>query len=156
MRVRDIMVRAFDTIQPETTLREAAARLRMGKGQGEGGMPSLLVMQGDRLVGIVTLTDLLTGILPSYIAQDPHLAHLAWDGLLEKQCKRVQNKSVREVMTKKVITISEEAVLTEAAELLFAHHIHSLPVTKGKEVVGILYLSDLARDTFARLEGQDS
>lgn len=156
MRVRDIMITAFDVIQPETTLREAASRLRAGKGQGEGGMPSLLVMQGGRLVGIVTLTDLLTAILPSYIAQDPHLAHLAWDGLLEMQCKRVQDKPIREIMTKKVVTINEDSVLTEAAEMLFAHHIHSLPVMRGKEVVGILYLSDLARDTFSRLEGQNS
>jgi len=49
-------------------------------------------------------------------------------------------------------TIDADAYLTEAAELLLTRRIHSLPVTRDGAVVGILYLSDLARAAFARLE----
>jgi CBS domain-containing protein len=154
MRVKDVMVTEFDTIGPDAPIRKVPGQLRTGKGKGEGGMPSILVMEGERLLGIVTLTDLVKAILPPYIAQDPHLTHLAWDGLLERQCNRLQNKPVREVMTKKVITVNEETVLTEAAELLLEHQIHTLPVLRGSRVVGILYLSDLASQVFAQLEVQ--
>ena len=92
--------------------------------------------------------------MPSY-AQDPHLAHLAWDGLLEKQCARVGGTPVSEVMTAPVVTIHEDTVLMEAAELLFANHIHSLPVMRGTEVVGVFYLYDLASESFVRLMGQE-
>jgi CBS domain-containing protein len=148
------MIREFAVVSPGATLREAAIRLRNGKGRGEGGMPSLLVMEGDRLEGIVTLSDLVKVIVPPYIKADRHLAHLGWDGLLEAQCKRVHDQSVREIMTKKVITIEEDSVLTEVAELLFAHAIHSLPVLQGRKVVGIVYLSDLAIQVFTTLEAQ--
>jgi CBS domain-containing protein len=153
MRVREVMQTQFDTVSPETTLREAAVLFRSGKGQGEGGVPALVVMEGEKLSGIISLTDVLKAILPPYILQDPHLAHMAWDGLLEAQCEKIQNKQVREIMTKQVLTIAEEAVLAEAAEHFLSRHIHSLPVTRGGKVVGILYLSDLARRVLGRCEG---
>lgn len=153
MRVKDVMQREFDTVGPETTLREAAVHFRSGKGQGEGGVPALVVMEGEKLVGIISLTDVLKAILPPYILQDTHLVHMAWDGLLEAQCEKIQNKKVREIMTKQVVTIAEDAVLAEAAEHFLSYHIHSIPVTRGEKVVGIVYLSELARRVLRRCEG---
>jgi CBS domain-containing protein len=152
MRVKEIMIKEFKTILPGATIREAVAMFRTEKGQGEGGMPSLLVTEGERLVGIVTLSDIVKAVLPPYMAQDPHLAHLAWDGLLERQCGRIKDKAVDKIMTRKVVTVNEEAVLTEAAELFFEHSIHSLPVVRKGKVVGILYLSDLAKLILNQLE----
>jgi CBS domain-containing protein len=153
MHVRDVMVERFEAVAPDAPIWKAAGLLREGPGRGEGGMPALLVMEGDRLSGIVTLSDLLKAILPPYIAQDPHLMHMAWEGLLETQFKRVRAKPVREIMTTAVVTVREEAVLTEAAEIFFSHHVHSLPVVKDGKVVGMLYLSDLASHVFERLVG---
>ncbi|HUB06839.1 MAG TPA: CBS domain-containing protein [Myxococcales bacterium] len=51
--VRDLMDSNPVTVEPQTTLRDAANLLR---GNGIGCLP---VMEGDRLVGIVTTTDLL-------------------------------------------------------------------------------------------------
>ena len=149
MKVRDVMQEGFSAVRPETAFREAAALFKPGKGLGEGGVPSLVVLEGGRLVGIVTLTDMLKAILPPYLLQDPHLAHITWDGLLESQCEKALNRTVREIMTQRVITIPDDAVLAEAAELLLSHHIHSVPVLRNNQVVGILYLSDLARRVFA-------
>lgn len=151
MRVQDIMVRDYDSVRPETTLREAAGQLAGGLNPAGGGPQALLVTEGGRLLGIVTVVDLLRSVLPPYLAQEPHLASLVWDGLLETQFKRMQSKSVREIMTAEVLTVQESAALTEAAELFYAHHIHSLPVIRGKELAGVLYLSDLARHVFSRL-----
>jgi CBS domain-containing protein len=156
MHVRDVMVNRFESVGPDTPIWKAAGKLREGPGKGEGGMPALLVMEGERLAGIVTLSDLLKAILPPYIAQDPHLMHMAWDGLLEAQFKRVREKPVREIMTSEVVSIREEAVLTEAAQLFFARHYHSLPVLRGDRVTGMLYLSDLAAQVFERFVGNHS
>lgn len=150
MRARDVMITEFDKISPDDSLFEAAAIMRDSrKGPGEGGVPAIVVLDGDRLVGIVSLTDMLKAILPPYLLQDTHLAHVTWDGLLESQCKRVQDKKVRDIMTKDVVTVKEDAVLAEAAEHFLSRHIHSIPVLRGNSVVGILYLYDLARRVFA-------
>lgn len=61
---------------------------------------------------------------------------------------------VRDIMITEFNTIRPEATLREAAELLSTHSVHSLPVMRGKKVVGILYLSDLARLILTRLEAQ--
>lgn len=154
VRVQDIMVRQYEAVRPDTTLQEAAAKLCAAQ-TPIGRLIPLLVMDGDRLAGIVTLTDLLRAVLPPYVTQDPHLAPLAWEGLLETQFKHVQGKKVGEIMTSEVFTVPETAPLTEAAELFFSHHVRSLPVMQGKRVVGVLYLSDLARKVFIQLADQN-
>jgi CBS domain-containing protein len=152
MKVKDVMVVSYEAVRPDTSFHEATARVARGKGPSVGGLPSLLVMEGDRLAGIVTVTDLLRTLFPS-LAQDPHLASMAWEGLLETQYKHVHGKPVREIMTPEVFTIPEAAPLTKAAELFFAHHIQSLPVMRENRVAGLLYLPDLARRIFLRLTG---
>lgn len=150
MRARDIMITDFDKISPDASLFEAAAIMRDSrKGTGEGGVPAIVVLDGDRLVGVVSLTDMLKAILPPYLLQDTHLAHVTWDGLLESQGKRVQDKKVRDIMTKEVVTVKEDAVLAVAAEHFLSRHIHSIPVLRGNTVVGILYLYDLAKRVFS-------
>jgi len=107
-------------------------------------------MEGDRLAGILTVTDLLRTLFPS-LARDSHLASMAWEGLIEMQYKHVQGKTVREMMTPEVFTVRETDPLTKAAELFFAHHIQALPVMRGERVAGLLYLPDLARRIFSEL-----
>jgi CBS domain-containing protein len=152
MKVRDLMVQQVETLAPDATVAEAAARLRGGAGAGAGNMPSLLVMESGKVLGIVTLSDILRTAIPPYMLQDPHLAHLGWDGLLEEGSRLAQSRPVRDVMSTDVVAIGADAYLTEAAELLLTRRIHSIPVTRDGTVVGILYLSDLARAAFARLE----
>ncbi len=152
MLIRDVMSTRFTTIHPDATLREAATAFQAEP--DHGGVPNLLVMEGDRLLGLVTLTDVLRVLLPPSIAQDPRLAHLAWDGLIEAQYQRVREKRVRDIMTRHVVTIDESAVLAEAAEHLVTGRIHALPVLRGGTVVGVLSLADLARRIFARVGGQ--
>jgi len=152
MRVKDVMIDSYEAVQPETPFREAADRLARGRGPSGGGLPTLLVMEKDRLAGIITVTDLLKALFPT-LAQDPRLASMAWEGLLEKHFQNMQGRAVREIMTPEVITVQETALLTQAAELFFAHHIQSLPVLQRNRVTGILYLSDLGRRIFSNLTG---
>ncbi len=49
---------------------------------------------------------------------------------------------VKDVMTKKVITISQEAPLEEAKLIMKTHNINCLPVVKQKELLGILTSKD--------------
>jgi CBS domain-containing protein len=45
---------------------------------------------------------------------------------------------VEEVMTKKVISVTEDTPLEEVCRLLVESHIHRVPVLRGKKVVGVI------------------
>lgn len=84
---------------------------------------SLLVMEGDKLAGIVTERDLLRSV---------------GEGLDPKSI------SLSEVMTRDVVTITPDTALKEAAEIMFQKWFRHLPVVapNGK-VVGVISLRDL-------------
>lgn len=68
------------------------------------------------------------------------------------------NAVVKEVMTKKLITISPNESLTKASELMEKNHFRHLPVVDGDKLIGILSKTDLLRlgfnDTLGDLEMQ--
>lgn len=102
---------------PDDTVAEAAAKMW---GQQTG---SLLVMEGDRLEGIITERDLL---------------RLVAEG---KDPKAV---SVRDAMSKNVVTIGPDTGLRDAAELMFQKWFRHLPVIDDAgKVVGVISLRDL-------------
>ncbi len=111
------MTPAAVTDSPDDTLAEASAKMRS---QQTG---SLLIMEGDRLTGIVTERDVLRTVA---------------DGVDPK------HESLRDVMTTDVVTIGPDTQLKEAAEIMFQKWFRHLPVvTDDGRVVGIVSLRDL-------------
>ena len=49
---------------------------------------------------------------------------------------------IKDIMTKKVIFVSPDTSISEAAELMEKHRIHGLPVIDNKKVVGIITETD--------------
>ncbi|UKJ06325.1 CBS domain-containing protein [Solitalea lacus] len=65
--------------------------------------------------------------------------------------------SVSQIMTKSVVTVSEDDGLQEVVKLLKTHSIRHIPVVKGQEVSGIISRTDIDRLTFGSLfDNQDS
>jgi len=67
---------------------------------------------------------------------------LTWTDLIKLGNKNLQLR-VKDVMTKDLITISQEAPLEEAIALMEANKINCLPVVRNKELLGILTTNDL-------------
>jgi CBS domain-containing protein len=67
---------------------------------------------------------------------------LTWTDLIKLGDKDL-HLCVKDVMTKNLITISQEAPLEEAEQLMKTHKINCLPVVRNKELLGILTSSDL-------------
>lgn len=56
---------------------------------------------------------------------------------------------VRDIMTKKLVTVSESTSFHQAAEVIFSHHISGLPVVDDKgQCVGIISEKDLLQALF--------
>jgi acetoin utilization protein AcuB len=51
--------------------------------------------------------------------------------------------AVKDIMNKKVLTVTEDSSIEEAARIMADHKIGSLPVMHGDEVVGIITETDL-------------
>jgi CBS domain-containing protein len=67
---------------------------------------------------------------------------LTWTDLIKLGDKELHVR-VKDVMTKKLITISQEASLEKAKKLMVSNKINCLPVLKKKELLGILTTNDL-------------
>jgi len=116
MIVADIMTEASVADTPGDTLRAAATRMwRQQTG-------SLLIMDRDRLVGILTERDLLRAVARG---------------------EDVDATRVDEVMTTKIHTVAPEAPLQETARLMAVHWVRHLPVVKDDKVVGVVSQRDL-------------
>jgi CBS domain-containing protein len=117
LRVSEIMTKAAVTDQPDDTLADAARK--MWKQQ----TGSLLVMDGEDLVGIVTERDVLKAVAGGESMQDTR---------------------VSEVMSKDLVTVGPGTSLREAAKIMTDRWIRHLPVVDGGTLVGIISQRDLA------------
>ena len=117
MKVADLMTPAAISDSPDDTLADASSKMWA---QQTG---SLLVMEGSKLIGIITERDCLRAMAEG---DDP------------------QRTSVRDMMTKDVVTIGPGTNLRDAAQIMFEHWFRHLPVaTEEGDVVGIISLRDL-------------
>lgn len=127
------------TITPDISIAEAMERMKREKVR--------LFPVSDKkgkLVGIVAYDDLLHASPSSVTSLS------IWEvSYLLSQVK------VAEVMTKKVITVTEEATLEEAARLMVDNKIGGLPVMRGDVVVGIITESDLFKVFLELLGARD-
>ena len=127
IRVKNYMTDEVVTIDEDTTLLECHRLM------GTKRIRSLPVMNGNKLVGLVTRTDLMSSD-PSRLASKNN----------QEISLKILTQSVNKVMTKEVLTISPETELTSAAQLMLDHKIHALVVLDDeKKLVGILTESDL-------------
>ncbi|HEY8485903.1 MAG TPA: CBS and ACT domain-containing protein [Limnochordales bacterium] len=126
MRVRDRMTANPITVQPQTSVNEA---LRIMQGRKIRRLP---VVQDGRLVGIVTLLDLMrVSASPATTLSVYELRYL------------LDRLSVQEAMTRQVITIHPDEPIEQAALLMREHKIGGLPVVENGRLVGIITETDI-------------
>jgi acetoin utilization protein AcuB len=127
--VRDWMTPDPVVIEPDTTLPEAH-RLMM-----DHSIRRLPVVDEGRLVGIVTLGD-VRGAEPSGATS---LSIWEVNYLLSRL-------RVEEIMTPRPFTISEDATLGEAAQMMLRYKVSGLPVVDEEgHIAGIITESDIFR-----------
>jgi acetoin utilization protein AcuB len=128
MLVQDVMQTKLFTVTPETTLPEA---LRLTAQRGVRHLP---VLDGDRLVGILSDRDLKRAMASPATSLEAHELTYLLDRL-----------RVEEIMTRTVITICRMFPIEAAACLMVQEKIGALPVTDGERLVGLVTETDVLR-----------
>jgi len=102
-----------------------------------------------RLLGVVSVTDLAAALaqLPQAAAVSDFFQRAWPEGpsreALADLAARGERRTVREIMTPHVYTVTEDTPVGELAETLIEEHVHRLLVTREERVVGIVSTSDL-------------
>ena len=119
--IRQILASKPDvySVPPEATVLDALKRL------AEKNVGALLVMKGDRLVGIFSERD------------------YARRTILHGRSSR--ETAVHEVMTTEVFSITPDAAAGECMVHMTDRHIRHLPVIEAGKVVGVISIGDIVR-----------
>jgi len=126
--VRDVMTEATVTESPRDSLRSAAERMwRQQTG-------SLIIAEGDQLIGIITERDLLRAVA---LGADPDRA------------------TVDEAMTIDLYTVPPDMPLHVAAREMAARWIRHLPVVENAQLLGVVSMRDVT-GVFGALGAGDS
>jgi len=117
--ISQVMTRGIETISSAATLEEAGKKMRT---HNVGMLP---VVDGEKLVGVVTDRDIVVRAVSARL--------------------RPEMTRVREVMTKYAITCYEDDDITKASFLMEKNLVHRLPVVNRDEgLVGVISVSDVA------------
>lgn len=129
MQIMEIMTRNVEVISPHTTLKDAAQKMR------DLNVGSLPVCDGERLKGMLTDRDIT--IRATAEGQHP------------------ESTQARDIMTAAIYYCYEDQDVAEAAQVMEEKQIRRLPIVdRGKKLVGIVSLGDLAVDGKKRLAGE--
>jgi CBS domain-containing protein len=116
--VRDVMAKDVRVVRPDTSVKEVVAVMN------KFDIGSIVVVQGERPVGIITERDILKRIV--------------------EPCLDPETVTARQIMTSPVVTIDENASINEAAKLMAKKGIKRLLVTRNKdELMGIITFTDI-------------
>jgi len=118
LKVKDIMSKDLVVIDKDATIHDAIEKMLSHE------IHSLIVMDNDKPVGIVTINDVIV--------------------LMEKG-ESGTDILVNEFMSNEIISIGPEEDLQKAVRIMIRNNIHRLPVIKDKKLMGIITSSDLMK-----------
>ena len=150
MLVKDVMTADPVVVSADAPVREAAGLLRKHK---IGGLP---VMDGEKLTGVITESDILKLMETPGISEDlwlpsplevievPIREAINWRHT-QKALSHIGDQPVRSVMSHPAITIGENEDIDAAAAIMVKRRVARLPVVRGGRLVGIVARADIVR-----------
>jgi len=122
MKLRDIMTKNVETLQPESTVLDAA---KIMQAHNIGAVP--VCSPDNQLIGMVTDRDIV-------------VRNIANNG-------NPSSTTVDALMTQNVVYGTPDMDVHEAAHLMAKHQIRRLPVVENNRIVGIVSLGDFATNS---------
>lgn len=144
LKAKEIMSVNVITVTPETTVADLA---RLLASNNISGAP--VVDSSGSLLGVVTESDLIDQTkkihIPTVIAILDSLIFLESPDKMEKDIKKFAGSTVADIYSKNPMTVDEETLLDELATIMAEKNVHTLPVLRGEQLVGVIGKGDIIK-----------
>jgi len=142
MRVSDIMTREVATVTPETPIEHLCDLFRERRITG-----APVVDSEGHLVGIVSKDDVLFRgrVAATGRRQPPDIKTLFSSGFVGFDQGSDGPTTVSEIMTREVLSASEDSTVDDVCRLMWEKRIHRVPIVRGALLIGIVSALDLCR-----------
>jgi len=139
MRAFDVMVRDVITVHPDTDVAEAVGLLSK---HDVSALP--VVDPSNRLLGIISEADLIHRVEIDTEKQRPWwMEAVTGPSTLAQDFTKSHGKKIGEVMTRDVVSSTEETPLSEIAALFERKRIKRVPIVRDGKLVGVVSRSNL-------------
>jgi CBS domain-containing protein len=118
--VRDVMSQNVKTVRTNSTVTEVVRKMN------KFDIGSLVVVEGEKPIGIITERDILRRVLEVSLAGE--------------------SLKAKEIMSSPLLTINEEVSLEEVAKIMADRRIKKLPVVRDGKLLGIVTSTDIVRN----------
>ena len=144
MLARDIMDTRFHTLRPRETVAQAVRMFQAAsREEGRKIFGLIVVDDADRLVGMLSMYDILLFIQPKHMKIWQEMEDLNPNLLFEDLLEKVKGIQVGDIMTTEVVTIGPDTHILGISDLMIDKHIRRLPVSEDGHIVGMVYISDV-------------
>ena len=134
MRAKDIMTESIVCVNVKETVFDAAELLL-----GAGVSAAPVVNDQGNVLGIVSEADLIhRAELETAPRKSWLLRLLDSEATVARDYVTSHARNVADVMTREVVTASDEASLGELVELIEKHHVKRIPIVRDNKLVGIV------------------
>ncbi|MBA2253152.1 MAG: CBS domain-containing protein [Nitrospirales bacterium] len=150
MFVRDVMSTGLVTAKKTDTVRSVVVKMLIRRC---GAIP--VVEEGDRLIGIVTLRDVLVPLYPNYGDYIHDNVHSRDFIEMEAGYPEVLAKKVEDVMSRNPLTVRPDNPVLQVASYMGLKNFRRIPVVEEKDkLVGMISIADINRGMFFAQDGQ--
>jgi len=126
IKVKDAMVSRVVTARPSQTVLEASKIMK------KEDVGSLIIVEGNKLIGIITREDIINKVIVKELVTSKTL--------------------IQDIMTKDLITCPPECDISEAARLMSKNRYERIPVVSMGKLAGIISSREIAKVAPAALE----
>ncbi len=158
-KVTELMIPIDDytCVQASSTVREGIEKLKIASenfiSSGlimESGHRAVLVFDGEELVGVLAMRNLIQAVRPDYLGTLPgSVAHgmqfsaQFWTGLFNARVHALESKCVREIMNPRPPVVDCEANLLQVAHLLCEENRRRVVVECEGRIIGVVREQEL-------------
>ncbi len=144
MFAKTIMDTNFHFLHPRQSITHAVQSFKSaGKAENKKIFGMMVTDNEDRLVGMLSMYDILLYIRPKHIRILGEMEDIEHDQIFESMSNRVRNIRVEDLMSTELVTIRPDTHLLLAMDIMVQKHIRRLPVVEAGKLIGIVYRSDL-------------
>ena len=161
-KVTEIMIpiERYTCIQASCTVREGIEELKRSS-EGfissglvmESGHRAVLVFDGEELVGVLTMRNLIQAVTPGHLLSESgallqctQFSPMYWTGFFSSRVRELESKMVREIMNPRSPVVNCEANLMEVAVLLCEENRRRVAVERDGRIIGVVREQELFQE----------